>query len=80
MATEIPKLNLGFFKDGLRINSKKFDPLNMSFKGIKLESDKERKKADATDILEGLTSIDVTSAGSSDKVKVLKSMLAKVIP
>lgn len=76
-----PKLNLGFFKDGLKINSKQFHPLNMSFgKDLKLESDKTFKAVDPMDLLETLDSLNVENASKSEKINVLKTMLDKINP
>ncbi|MGI6777676.1 MAG: hypothetical protein ACOX7R_06510 [Acetivibrionales bacterium] len=80
MGREIPKMSLGFFKDGLRINSKKFHPLNTSIKGLKLESDRNYKPIDAMDILSSLSSINTGKSTKLDKVNTLKTVLDKVSP
>ncbi len=81
MKNGTPKLNLGFFKDGLKINSKQFHPLNMSFgKNLKLESDRAIKSIDPMELLETLDSLNVENATKSEKINVLKTMLEKINP
>ncbi len=46
----LPKIALRFFKDGLKINSKQFNPLNMSICCFKMETDKEFKAVDPIDL------------------------------
>lgn len=77
MKKGVPKINLGFYKDGFKINSKQFHPLNMSIKGLKLECDKEYKPVDPLDLLESLNSVDVRDATKVDKIASLKAMLEK---
>ncbi len=73
-----PHFNLGFFKDGLRINSRQFHPLNMSINGIKMETDREFKTVDPMDLLESFETMKVEDASKSDKIKALKTMLQKL--
>lgn len=80
MAKGIPKLNLGFFDDGFKINSKKFHPLNMSLSDIKLESDKEYKSVDPMELLDSFSEMKLEGAAKTDKIKALKGMLGKINP
>jgi len=79
LAKNIPKFTLGFGKDGLKINNKKFHPLNVSVHGIAVESDKEYKPVDAGNLLDSLISLrNVRSDDDAGKVNVLKTLLDKV--
>jgi len=70
-------LKVGFNKDGLTLNGKKFDPLNFTFMGHGIESDGTVKHTDAFEIIDALTS--VRSSGEEtprvDKIKALRSVI-----
>lgn len=70
-------LKIGFGKDGLTLNSKKFDPLNLSVNGHGIESDRSLPQVDPFEILSTLASI--KSAGDEvaklDKIKALRSVV-----
>lgn len=78
MKQGVPKLNFGFYKDGFRINSRQFHPLNMSINGLKLESDREYKAIDPIDLVESFSSLNIEDATRLDRVKALKEMLKKI--
>lgn len=73
-------ISFGFNKDGLTINGKKFHPLNFSYKGLKLESDKEYAPIDPINILESLTSLDTRDASDTGKINSLKTIVKMVNP
>lgn len=78
MKKGMPKITLGFFKDGLRINSKQFHPLNMSVNGISMESDKKFKSIDPMELFETFETLKVDDATKPEKIKTLKTMLQKL--
>lgn len=75
-----PNLTFGFNKDGLTINGKKFHPLNLSFKGLKLESDREFKPVDPVNIIESLTSLNTRDATDAGKTNALKTIIKLTNP
>jgi len=75
-----PNLTFGFNKDGLTINGKKFHPLNLSFKGLKLESDREFKPVDPVNIIESLTSLNTRDATDAGKINALKTIIKLTNP
>jgi len=75
-----PNLTFGFNRDGLTINGKKFHPLNLSFKGLKLESDREYAPIDPINILTSLTSLDTRDATDAGKINTLKAMIKLANP
>lgn len=80
MKKGMPKLSFGFFKDGLKINSKTFHPLNLSLKDLKLESDREYAPIDPMELIESMSNINLEGAAKADKIKTLKTILGKVNP
>ena len=50
-------MKVEFSKDGIKINSKKIDPLNFNIKGYEVKSDIEHNKRDPIEILQALASI-----------------------
>mgnify|MGYP001385986803 CR=1 FL=1 len=50
-------MKIEFSKDGVTINSKKIDPLNIKVEGIELISNMDRNKKDPLEILEALAAI-----------------------
>ncbi|HHV99375.1 MAG TPA: hypothetical protein GXX36_07350 [Clostridiaceae bacterium] len=75
-----PNLSFGFNKNGFTINGKKFHPLNMSFKGLKLESDRELAPVDPIDILNTLTSLNTRDATDAGKINALKTIIKLTNP
>ncbi|WP_066501017.1 hypothetical protein [Abyssisolibacter fermentans] len=71
-------MKIGFYKDGLKVNSKKFNPLNVAFKGHKLETDKEYKPLEASEVLETFRSISGQRNTRQDKINALKQMIDKM--
>ncbi|MEW6622863.1 MAG: hypothetical protein AB1420_07025 [Bacillota bacterium] len=70
-------MKIGFSQSGLTINSKKFDPLNLSVRGHGIESDGYINNVDAFEILEGLAACKTPEATQLDKIKALQSVLKK---
>jgi hypothetical protein len=69
-------LKIGFGKDGLTINSKKFNPLNMSVNGHGIESNEiGYSQVDAFDILEKLSAAQGSEVSKVDKLKALQSII-----
>jgi len=71
-------LKVGFNKDGLTLNGKKFDPLNFTFMGHGIESDGTVKQTDAFEILDALTSVRTSGEEETpkvDKIRALKSII-----
>jgi hypothetical protein len=68
-------VKIGFSKDGLTLNSKKFHPLNFKTKNISLESDIPLNNVDALDLLSAIQGSDIRSASREDGIKLLKLML-----
>lgn len=73
-------MKIGFNKEGLTLNSKKFDPLNLSVKGHGIESERSVNDIDALDILETLASVRTSNkeVSTTDKLNVLKTLMEKV--
>jgi len=74
------QLKLGFSRDGLTLNSKPFDPLNLSVNNHGIESDRSVNTIDAFDILETLASVKDSEkrADKSDGIEALKTLMQKV--
>ncbi|MCR2042849.1 hypothetical protein [Anaerosalibacter massiliensis] len=70
-------MKIGFSKDGLTFNSKKFHPLNLPLKGISLESDIPLNPTSATEILTAFQEVKPENASKSEKIQLLKSMVDK---
>ncbi len=72
-------MKIGFNKDGLTLNSKKFDPLNFSINGHGLESDMSRSSShsqtDPFEVLESLSSLKGEEVSKLDKIKTLQSIV-----
>ncbi len=73
------KLKIGFSKDGLRLNSKKFNPLNLPIKGVEIESDIPLTPPNAADILSVFQQPNIRSANKMQGIDILKSMIEKAI-
>jgi len=71
-------VKIGFSKDGLKLNSKKFHPLNFSTKNVTLESDIPVNNVNAIDILSAFQRPDIRSASKEDGIELLKEMLSKI--
>ncbi|NLZ38841.1 MAG: hypothetical protein GX893_04455 [Firmicutes bacterium] len=69
-------MKIGFTRNGLTLDSKPFNPLNLSVKGHGIET-KELPKIDAFEILEKLASARAEGATRFDQVKALQSILPK---
>jgi hypothetical protein len=74
------QLKIGFNKNGLTLNSKQFDPLNLSVNGHGIESDRSVNDVDAFDILESLASVRDSDkrATKSEGLDALKTLMQKV--
>ncbi|WP_432401196.1 hypothetical protein [Wukongibacter sp. M2B1] len=70
-------MKVEFSKDGLIINSKKFDPLNFNVGGYEIQSNVAPYKKDPFEMLEALVSIKNCDDSKLDRIKVLKSMTEK---
>jgi hypothetical protein len=70
-------LKICFNKEGLTLNSKKFDPLNITVNGHGLESNMEISNVDPFEILESLSSSKNPEATKQDKIKALQSVISK---
>ena len=68
-------MKIGFSKDGLTLNSKKFHPLNFKTKNISLESDIPLKNVDAVDLLSAIQGAEIRNTSREDGIKILKLML-----
>lgn len=73
------KLKIGFSKDGLRFNSKKFNPLNFKLNGLELESDIPLTPPKATEILSVFQQPNIRSANKLQGIDILKSIIEKSI-
>ncbi|SDK07022.1 hypothetical protein [Natronincola ferrireducens] len=71
-------MKIGFNKEGLTFNAKKFHPLNMGIKGYKIESNENINTVDATEILEELTLVKGKRASKLEKMKGLRGVLNKI--
>ena len=71
------KLKVGFSKDGLKLNSKEFNPLNLPLKGVGLESDIPLNPPKA-EILSVFQQPNIRSANRMQGIDILKTMLEKV--
>jgi hypothetical protein len=72
------KLKIGFSNGKLTLNSKEFNPLNLSVKGHGLECNEPIKTVDPFELLDSLASVNNAQATREDKVKGLKAMLDKL--
>ncbi|MBZ4645623.1 MAG: hypothetical protein JG777_1112 [Clostridia bacterium] len=72
-------MKIGFSKEGLTLNSKKFNPLNFSVNGYGIEAEEIDNKVDAFELLSKLASVRMadTEATTMDKIKILQSMVEK---
>ncbi|NLW23538.1 MAG: hypothetical protein GXY88_09875 [Tissierellia bacterium] len=73
-------MKIGFSKDGLKLNQKDFNPLNipLPIKGIGIESDIPAKQPDAAEILSVFQRPNIRKANRLQGIEILKSMLEKV--
>lgn len=70
-------MKIGFSKDGLTFNSKKFNPLNIPIKGITLESDIPVEQPDPAKILSAFQQPDIRNVNRMQGIDLLKSMIEK---
>jgi hypothetical protein len=70
-------LKIGFSKKGLTLDSKPFNPLNLSFRDYGIEYGDELPKIDAFEILEKLAAARNEGMTRADQIKVLQSVLPK---
>jgi len=73
------KLKIGFSKDGLRLNSKKFNPLNFKINGVELESDIPLNPPNANEILSVFQQPNLRNANKMQGIDILKSIIEKSI-
>jgi hypothetical protein len=66
-------MKVGFNKNGLSINSKKFDPLNLSVRGFGIESDNEPNQIDTFEVLSILASAREEGASRLDQITALQN-------
>jgi hypothetical protein len=73
------KVIIGFDKDGLKINQKKFNPLKMSVNGYGVDFDDTTKEVNPFDLIKELSAVkDMEDTRSkSDKISILESMVNK---
>lgn len=75
-------MKVGFGKEGLTINSKKFNPYSFSFKGMEVDVDKSVSQINPFTMLESLASLkksDDEEFTNLDKVKALQSVLNRTV-
>lgn len=72
-------MKIGFSKDGLTFNSKKFHPLNFSTKNVTLESDIPVNNVNAADILSAFQRPNLRNVSREDGIEILKEMLNKIV-
>ncbi|KNF08061.1 hypothetical protein CLPU_10c01160 [Gottschalkia purinilytica] len=74
-------MKIGFGKDGLTLNSKKINPLNLSVNGHGIESDYPIKAVDPFEILSSLASIDLSDEKTTrkDKIEALQKILNDIL-
>lgn len=70
-------MKIGFSKDGIKLNSKKIDPLNIPLKGITLESDIPIEHPDPAEILSAFQRPNLRRANRMEGIEILKSMIEK---
>lgn len=71
------RLKVGFSKDGLTLNSKKFHPLNMPLKGVQIESDIPVEPVNASEVLSVFQRPDIRSASRMEGIDILRQMIEK---
>lgn len=71
-------MKVGFNRDGLTFNGKKFHPLNMGIKGYEIQSNEQINPVDATEILESLALMKTQRSNKLDKMKGLREVINKV--
>lgn len=71
-------LKIGFSKEGLTLNGKKFHPLNMPLKSVSLESDVPVEVPKAEDILSVFSTPNIRNVSREQGVEVLRQMLEKM--
>jgi hypothetical protein len=71
------QLKIGFGENGLTLNSKEFDPLNISVNGHGIESTRSVNKVDPFEAMANLAAIRSESSQSTrmDKIKALQSVI-----
>lgn len=69
------KLKVGFSKDGLKLNGKPFNPLNVPIKGVSVESDIPMDPPNASEILSSFQQPNIRRANRMQGIDILKSML-----
>lgn len=74
-------MKVGLGKEGLTINSKKFNPYSFSLRGMDIDVDKSVSQSNPLSILEGLASLKKSGEEVSnlDKVKTLQTVINKTI-
>ncbi len=70
-------MKIGFTKDGLTLNSKKYDPLNFSIAGHGLESNVENNTPDPFDLLQNLAPAKNEEISKLDKINILQNIIKK---
>ena len=70
-------MEIGFLKDGLTLNSKKLNTLNIPVKGVKLESDIPVEHPNPADILSVFQRPNIRNANRLEEIEILKSMIEK---
>lgn len=71
-------LKIGFSKDGLTINGKRFHPLNAPIKGLTLESDIPIEVPRVEDVLSVFQTPNIRNASREQGVEILRQMLEKL--
>ncbi|MBW4828867.1 MAG: hypothetical protein KZY61_14030 [Clostridiaceae bacterium] len=70
-------MKIGFSKNGLTFNSKKFHPLNLPLKGVGLESDIPLEPTNSTEILTAFEEVKPKNSSKLEKIQLLKSIVDK---
>lgn len=73
------RLKIGFSKDGLKLNSKKFNPLNIPLKSVSIESDIPVEPVSASNILSVFEQPNIREVDRTKGIEVLKNIIDKVM-
>ena len=71
-------MKIGYSKDGLTFNSKKFHPLNLSTKKHQIESEVEFNQVDGAELLQELSKMKNANLTKASKMEALGKILEKI--
>lgn len=71
-------MKIGFLKDGLAFNNKKFHPLNLSTKKHQIESDVTFNEFNPTELLQELSKLKNENLTKTSKMNTLSTILEKI--